>query len=291
MMRRSASLAFLAVLAACSGESDDVGARDPGTPSSDQRYAVTATVLESPSHGPQLCLGGVATSLPPQCGGPDVVGWDWDGVEGKESVNGTTWGAYSLVGTWDGERFTLTQTPGPPQRTAPSFDGAMDFATPCDAPAGGWTVQDPATATDPALEAATAYARRQTGYAGLWVDQSINPGFGQERPDEAAMNDPARLVLNVRFTDELARHERELRTLWGGPLCVSPAEHTVEELRKIQRNLHEELDALTSSVDEVHGTVEVTVILAEEGLEESLDERYGPGVVEVSSRLRPVGGN
>src|SRR5262245_9982995 len=27
-----------------------------------------------------LCLGGVLESLPPQCSGPEIVGWDWDAV-------------------------------------------------------------------------------------------------------------------------------------------------------------------------------------------------------------------
>ena len=54
------------------------------------RHAGTGTVLQSPEHGPQICLGGVFTSLPPQCGGVPLAGWDWAVAEGEESANGTT---------------------------------------------------------------------------------------------------------------------------------------------------------------------------------------------------------
>ena len=64
------------------------------------------TVLQKDGEEPQLCLGGVAESYPPQCGGPEIVGWDWDEVDGEESASGVTWGAYAVTGTWDGTVFT-----------------------------------------------------------------------------------------------------------------------------------------------------------------------------------------
>jgi len=69
------------------------------------------TVLQVAPAAPQLCLGAVAESYPPQCDGPEIVGWDWDEVDGEESASGVTWGAYAVQGTWDGERFTVTQPP------------------------------------------------------------------------------------------------------------------------------------------------------------------------------------
>jgi hypothetical protein len=41
------------------------------------------------------------------------VGWDWDTVDEKESVRGTTWGRYHVVGTFDGEQIRLTAPPVP----------------------------------------------------------------------------------------------------------------------------------------------------------------------------------
>lgn len=59
----------------------------------------------------QLCLGAVAESYPPQCGGVPIVDWTWEGVDGSETSGSTTWGAYAVQGTYDGEEFTVTQPP------------------------------------------------------------------------------------------------------------------------------------------------------------------------------------
>jgi hypothetical protein len=79
-----------------------------------RRYEATATVLERPGDLPELCEGAIAESYPPQCSGKPIVGWDWDDVEGEQSASGTTWGEYHVVGTWDGEQLTLTETPTRP---------------------------------------------------------------------------------------------------------------------------------------------------------------------------------
>lgn len=68
------------------------------------------TVLEKDGT-PELCLGAIAESYPPQCGGPEVIGWDWDAVESEETAAGVTWGAYAVWGDWDGETFTITRAP------------------------------------------------------------------------------------------------------------------------------------------------------------------------------------
>lgn len=258
----------------------------PGEERPPQRYTASATVLESRDHGPQLCLGGVATSLPPQCGGPDIVGWDWSLVDDEESASGTTWGTYSVVGTWDGSSLTLTEPPGPPVHQEGS---GMDFSTPCDPPPGGWAVTDESKATQEGLDSALSYANGQADFAGAWLDQSINPAAQQEPVDHEAMNDPTKLVLNLRFTGNLQAHESAVRSVWGGPLCITEARHRLDELRSIQQQLQGELDALSSSVNEVTGVVEVTVIVAEEDTQQQLDERYGEGVVQLTGALQPVG--
>jgi hypothetical protein len=120
--------ALVAALAACGDDETSVSSGAGGTAGStttighETRYEATTTVLESTDHGPQLCLGGVAESYPPQCGGPDVLGWDWNDVEGEESASGTTWGSYRVVGTWDGEALALTEPPSPPEGPGPGAD-------------------------------------------------------------------------------------------------------------------------------------------------------------------------
>ena len=130
----------LVVALAFAGCGDDATQVPAGSGPDNTIYAVTTTVLESPDHGPQLCLGLVATSLPPQCGGPAIVNWDWEEAPSKESANGVTWGDYLLVGTYDGERFTLTRPPAPPSTAAAM--SSLAFRSPCPKPEGGWRVVD-----------------------------------------------------------------------------------------------------------------------------------------------------
>jgi hypothetical protein len=61
--------------------------------------------------GARMCLGMVMESLPPQCEGPVVVGWDWDEVDGEEAAAGVIWGEYRVRGLWDGDVFTLDRQP------------------------------------------------------------------------------------------------------------------------------------------------------------------------------------
>lgn len=268
--------------------SDATAATADGTAPTAERYRVDAVTVLDAEDGPQLCLGGVAESLPPQCEGPDVVGWDWADVNDEETAGGTTWGEYSVVGTWDGERLTVTERPAPP--VDPPKRDSPDLATPCEAPAGGWAVVDAATTTEAAQQAAMDDARDQPDFGGAWVDQSINPASGSEEPDviESEMNDPALLVLNLRFTGDLERHEAEVRQRWGGSLCVSKADRPLSDLLSIQAELIRDEEFLHLSVNEIQGVVEVGVVV-DPGLQAELDDRYGAGVVEVSAALRPVG--
>jgi hypothetical protein len=58
---------------------------------------------------PELCLGPVAESYPPQCGGPRIDGWDWADRHGVFEHQGTVrWGSFAVSGTWDGTTFTVT---------------------------------------------------------------------------------------------------------------------------------------------------------------------------------------
>jgi hypothetical protein len=74
--------------------------------------------------------------------------------------------------------------------------------------------------------------------------------------------------------------------------CASrpPNGHTAE-LAAIQAEIDataEEIVMLQSNVDEVNGTVEVEVVVADGGLQEDYDSRYGPGTVVVTGWLQPV---
>ena len=279
-----AVIAAALIVSACGEQTEP----DTTSVAGEQRYTATGTVLESPDHGPQLCLGGVDESLPPQCGGPDITNWDWSEVE-SESASGTTWGDYTVVGTYDGTAFTLTSPPSPPDEREPGPE--FNLGTPCEEPDGGWAVVDESTATDEAMNAAIGYANEQSDLAGVWLDQSINEELAEASDDEieGIANDPRRLVLNVSFIADVERHEAELRQIWGGALCVVVAERSEDELLAIQQELHEDYEGLLSSgVDSMSGQVTALVIVDDGSLQAELDERYGAGVVTLTSALQPV---
>lgn len=93
------------------------------------RWAVT--VMDTGR--PELCLGAVAESYPPQCGGPPIEGWDWADHDGDYDQQGDVrWGVFSVTGTWDGTTFAAAsaepgdgtipaqpELPPPPDETLP----------------------------------------------------------------------------------------------------------------------------------------------------------------------------
>lgn len=85
-----------------------LGAVTPVPPEGE--VTAVGTVLDADGE-PELCLGPVAESYPPQCSGIPLDAWTWEGVEGAESSGDTTWGAYAVHGTFDGRSFTVTQPP------------------------------------------------------------------------------------------------------------------------------------------------------------------------------------
>lgn len=291
----AAPVAALLLVAACGTEeapvsaspTDAVSSADPAPADPGQLYTGFFTVLESPEHGPQLCTA-VATSLPPQCGGPDVLGWNWDEAPDAETAGGVTWGFYSVTGTWDGAALTLTEAPLSGAATSPMVPGGAvpDFTSPCEPPAGGWAAPDPDTATDAAMAAASEYAEAQPDYAGTWVDESPFPA--EEGLDGVPVYDPARLVLNMRFTGDLERHETALREVWGGALCVSEAARSMPDLTTIQEELTGSVPNMSGAgIDVVTGTVSLDVFV-DDGLQAAMDEQYGEGVVTVTAALTPV---
>lgn len=290
MRRPTALLIVLAIAAAGCGDGGILGERGERAASNvgaDTRYQVSATVLESPDHGPQLCLG-VNFSYPPQCSGLDLIGWDWASVDDAESAGGTTWGEYTVVGTWDGGALTVIEPPRPPDWSAWLPDEEDRFASPCPTPRNGWQVVDEEKVTDEAMNRAINHARSQPAVGGVWLDQSINPAAGAEPIDESVMNDPTKLVLNLSFTGDLERHEAAVREIWGGALCVSEAPASARELANIRSEIESSAGPFQwSSIDETTGRIEVGVWL-DEGLQKQFDERYGVGVVDVQPALKPI---
>lgn len=256
-----------------------------------QRYTVTAQVIESPKHGPLLCGSGL-DSLPPDCTGPEIVGWDWTKVR-AQTQGGTSWGEYELVGTFDGERFTLTEPAKPaPERERPR-NPKPEPTAPCEEPAGGWRPVEPAKATEQAYEQLRRAAKRSPEFAGLWLDQSYLPANLSNSELERQGNDPQRFVVTIAFTGDLERHEESLREVWGGALCLTPAERTYQQLRSIQESLTDWVREsgehwLGVGLDVMTNQAELSVYLATPELQEKLDRRHGEGAVKINSWLQSV---
>lgn len=261
--------------------------------------AYHATVLDDGS-GPELCLGGVMESYPPQCGGPALTGWDWSDWEGHyEEASGVRWGTFWVAGYYNPWESTIAVEDAEPAEEHDWPDtsgvGEVDFTSPCPEPAGSWRVLDPALTTEETMYTAIAAAETLDGFAGSWIDQSPNP-WNAKQPEpgddeqmleyEMSMNDPELLILNVRTTGDVAATESALREHWGGMLCVSAAERTQEELERIQGEIDpDSVGMLGSWSDTTTGSVHVEVVFDNGSIQAELDERYGEGLVRVSSAL------
>ncbi|MBI2244023.1 MAG: hypothetical protein HYU55_08790 [Nocardioides sp.] len=104
------------LLAAC-GDEGDTTATDPGSSSRPARMPTEIPAARGTVHtsglvtvmdqgSPELCLGAVAESWPPQCGGPPIEGWDWADHHGVfERQQQVRWGQFVVTGTWDGSTF------------------------------------------------------------------------------------------------------------------------------------------------------------------------------------------
>jgi hypothetical protein len=162
----------------------------------------------------------------------------------------------SLAAPADGDRVMLTVQRVPDGEVSLYLTDVFSAGDPVQirGPVGGWFVWRP---TDPApvlrvgwecgervlgassgrlraattgyeaLDAAVAYAEAQPDYAAVWLDSSI---------------------LNVKFTGNLERHERALRAIWGGALCVSMGERTAAEVEAIRAALHDELSPIRTAI-------------------------------------------
>jgi hypothetical protein len=288
-VRQALLAAIPLLLAGCAAGAPGGDAPAQTANAQERRYQTTATVLQSRGHGPELCLGIVLDSFPPQCGGVPITNWRWDQVEGEQTANGTTWGTYHLVGTYDGASFTVVGADRPPPERRPSHEERFkdEPKSPCREPGGGWKTPDPSRRSERYLEPVTRAARAEPDFAGLWLSYLEPMGHN-------VAEDPGEFVLNVAFTGDLARHEAELRSRWGGRLCLARQQRSYRELLRIQRELQGAVGAelglrvLGTGIRETANAVSLMVVVLEERAREALEARYGAGAVQATARLTPV---
>ncbi len=264
------AVAVSLLLGAC-GSGDDPQSLDNNpsvathpTRDANQRYRVSTTVLESPAHGPQLCLGGIAASYPPQCGGFDVAGLDWAAIANKQSANGTTWGDATLVGTLDRNTFTLTEPPA--ARPEPKQTEPPDFSPACDNPDGNPNAD-------------------MNAFAELDNDQDVVAVWVTS--DQKTYN----VAVRPGATD---RVRAAIRESFAGLLCVverdSPSR---ESLRQLQARVDAESKSsplggvFETYVDEQRSIVVVGCAIADDVSKAWAADHWGENV-ELSGALDPV---
>lgn len=129
MIRIALTGALLVALSACGGTTSATDpAGDPAEPSApvtsppdDGRPGeipradgivstrTIVTVMDTGTGLPQVCLGAVAESYPPQCGGPELRGWSWADQHGVFERSGDVrWGMFVVTGTFDGTAMDVT---------------------------------------------------------------------------------------------------------------------------------------------------------------------------------------
>ena len=138
---------------------------------------------------------------------------------GAEEASPDEWGSFAVTGTFDGT--TLHRHRGDPGG-ALRPDGDADRGGPpvraCESP----ETTDPAMATPEAMDATLAAASALPGLAMTWLSGN---------------------TINVAVTEDPEGAEAVLRQTWGGPLCVTTAEHTEAELNAISQELQAALPA------------------------------------------------
>jgi hypothetical protein len=98
-------------------------------PAADGPVVGLGTVIDQDA-GPELCLGPVAESYPPQCKGLPVEGWDWVGHRGDfDDAAGVRFGTFAVTGGFDGTTLTYeSAVPGalydPTPRPEPASSAA-----------------------------------------------------------------------------------------------------------------------------------------------------------------------
>jgi hypothetical protein len=114
-MRALIAVACLVVVAACGTETTDSatdggGATTPEMPTeipaADGPVVGLGLVIDQ-DDGPELCLGPVAESYPPQCQGLPVEDWDWADHRGDfDDAGGVRFGTFAVTGGFDGTTLT-----------------------------------------------------------------------------------------------------------------------------------------------------------------------------------------
>ncbi|MGI9624247.1 MAG: hypothetical protein ACR2PK_15540 [Acidimicrobiales bacterium] len=184
---------------------------------------VPSAMVIGPAESPVVCSGGVAMSLPPQCGGFTLVGLDQQGW--GETQGGTHWGERDLVLSWppeDGRLIVLEQAA--PVARPSSFESLRALPLECE----GLAQEKPR----PIRQYAKTIDREV--YGGMWVADSgalvINVTDDPGSHREALLPNRA-CVTQVRHNEAaLERSSDQLRSLMRHAVGISSNSRGPERL-------------------------------------------------------------
>lgn len=226
-------------------------------------------VIFGSATAPELCLGAIRESYPPQCSGPALKGdFDWDEVVFEEA-NGSRWTerTYTVRGLYDpadGEHGSFTLTA--PVREAPQIQPPeVDFPQLCDNPLAGAP-----EGADPIVEQASGEA--------LWTEAAKLP---------LVSGWVSGSTYNFLVQGDADAAFRQLRMGFDGGLCVQSSDAPAEA-RRI-----EALDAVAAALPgqflsgdpgSVTPELDLRVVIATPQVEATVREAVG----EVPFTLTPV---
>lgn len=254
----------------------------------DQELVAHGILMQSSPDAPvEICVGGVAESLPPQCSGPVLLGdFSWEDV-GPERASGVTWTdePWYAVGDFDPDggpqgSITLTRpvSGDPPEGYAvPTAAEEVTFPQLCDDPFRGGS-EDAAGDVDAQEQLAVALEDLD-GYVTSWVSDGSS-------------------LFNVLVTGDPEEAFEELREVWRGGLCVEQRDlPTQEELLAAQDALveeWEELRLLHAGAGGMTGMLEVGVLVSDQETVDAVLETVSPWLepdqVVITGALRPLDG-
>ena len=239
-------------------------------------------VIQVADDAPQFCLGSVTESYPPQCSGPALDGLDWAQMPESEEALGTRWGSARLVGTYDGQMFTLTEAPSEPTfQSEPDGDvGSQAREQVCDDP----------------------FAAGGADYDGRSEESFMD---GQDLI-EAVSSDPAFVgayttddgsVYNVLIAQgaDVNGIEAQAQDAWPGGLCVQTTDAATRQQVLAAQDMVAEaaVPEVRATEAAVEGGLDVTVLLADEAtigaVLEALAGTLDEGDITIRGALVPVG--
>ena len=100
-------------------------------------------------------------------------------------------------------------------------------------------------------------------------------------------------IVNIKVTGDVSAAEAVIREVWSGPLCISQGTRTDRELRAVADEFSVVPEILAAhpqswGANGMSEVVELEVTYDDGTLQAFVDDRYGAGMVVVTSALVPV---